>query len=247
MLRQCVPPSLPPSLANRRSSLWGHFFFARSIALGTRFRHRAIATAPPPLPCRLASSATPTYLSRRVNWTRCKATSCSFRNSTRASMVATWPQARKRRRGASPAPGTAPGGAATRSAAGARRFSTGRTRSVRRSSRSPKEVGDARHASPRSSSSSTPPCRCPVPTPRRRGASRLLSAYARSLWVWVRKSHPSVWLPVMGRLCHRRAASGPHGGGTTRTTACCTRRPPIQRPPSSITTRCLKGTSSPTS
>ena len=25
MLRQCVPPSLPPSLANRRSSLWGHF------------------------------------------------------------------------------------------------------------------------------------------------------------------------------------------------------------------------------
>ena len=190
--------------------------------------HCAIATAPPPLPCRLASSATPTSLSRRVNWTRCKATSRSFRNSTRASMVATWrPQARKRRRGASPAPGTAPGGAATRPAAGARSVSTGRTPSARRSSRSPCEVGDARHASPRSSSSSTPPCRCPVPTPRRRGASRLLSAYARSLWVWVRKSHPSVWLPVMGRLCHRRAASDPHDGGTTRTTACCTRRPPI--------------------
>ena len=113
------------------------FLFARSIALGTRFRHRAIATAPPPLPCRLASSATPTYLSRRVNWTRCKATSCSFRNSTRASMVATWPQARKRRRGASPAPGTAPCGAATPSAAGARRVSWGWSRSVRRSSRSP--------------------------------------------------------------------------------------------------------------
>ena len=100
--------------------------------------HRAIATAPPPLPCRLASSAIPTYLSRRVNWTRCKATSCSFRNSTRASMVATLPgQARKRRRGASPAPGAAPCGAATPPAAGARRVSWGRRRSVGRSSRSP--------------------------------------------------------------------------------------------------------------
>jgi len=84
----CHLRSHPPSQTVAQAS-GVIFLFARSIALGTRFRHRAIATAPPPLPCRLASSATPTYLSRRVNWTRCKATSCSFRNSTRASMVAT--------------------------------------------------------------------------------------------------------------------------------------------------------------
>ena len=132
----CHLRSHPPSQTVAQAS--GANFFSRSIALGARFRHRAIATAPPPLPCRLASSATPTYLSRRVKSTRFKTTSCSPRTSTRASMVATLPgQAQRRRRGASPAPGTAPCGAATPPAAGARRVSWGRSRSVRRSSRSP--------------------------------------------------------------------------------------------------------------
>ena len=115
----------------------------REEAFAKRSRRR-VASIPRPgsyrgTSCtRLASSATPTYLSRRVKSTRFKTTSCSPRTSTRASMVATLPgQARKRRRGASPAPGTAPCGAATPPAAGARRVSWGWSRSVRRSSRSP--------------------------------------------------------------------------------------------------------------
>ena len=54
MLRLCVPPSLSPSLANRRSSLWGHFCLPAQSLLAL-----ASATAPSPLHLHLCLVASP--------------------------------------------------------------------------------------------------------------------------------------------------------------------------------------------